>query len=79
MLITFKLMVRFKQFVVYRSVLIYTIIIIFRSKSHLNIYKIKQEKKLTSASRSLYTLAVIIIKFKNTKILYSQQYKTICQ
>jgi len=25
------------------------------------------ERKLTSASRSLYTLAVIIIKFKNTK------------
>jgi len=29
--------------------------------------KIKQERKLTSASRSLYTLAAIIIKFKNTK------------
>jgi len=29
--------------------------------------KKKQERKLTSASRSLYTLAVIIIKFKNTK------------
>jgi len=27
----------------------------------------KQETKLTSASRSLYTLAVIIINFKNTK------------
>jgi len=27
----------------------------------------KQERKLTSASRNLYTLAVIIIKFKNTK------------
>jgi len=27
----------------------------------------KQERKLTSASRSLYTLAVIFVKFKNTK------------
>jgi len=27
----------------------------------------KQERKLTSGSRSLYTLAVIIIKFKYTK------------
>jgi len=27
----------------------------------------KQERKLTSASRSFYTLAVIIIKFKNTE------------
>jgi len=29
--------------------------------------KIKQETKVTSASRSLYTLAITIIKFKNTK------------
>jgi len=29
--------------------------------------KKKHERKLTSATRSLYTLAVIIIKFKNTK------------
>jgi len=30
-------------------------------------FKTKQERKLTSASRSRYTLAVIIIKFKTRK------------
>jgi len=34
---------------------------------NINYFYYKQERKLTSASRSLYTLAVIIIKFKNTK------------
>jgi len=29
-------------------------------------FEVKQERKLTSASRSLYTLAIIIMKFKNT-------------
>jgi len=28
---------------------------------------VKQKRKLASTNRSLYTLAVIIIKFKNTK------------
>jgi len=31
---------------------------------NINYFYYKQERKLTSASRSLYTLAVIIIKFK---------------
>jgi len=30
----------------------------------------KQERILASASRSLYTLAAIIIKFKNTKMIF---------
>jgi len=35
--------------------------------AHIVQNKKKQERKLTSASRSLYTLAVIFIKFRNTK------------
>jgi len=31
---------------------------------------LKQERELTSASQGLYTLAVIIIKFKNTKMIF---------
>jgi len=30
---------------------------------------VKQERKLTSVRRSLYTLEVIIIKFKNAKLI----------